>query len=113
MSNPFEDTDEAFVPMFLDTVEMSGTRKNGVTFRTSMKACVFPPERCEPFSDTQEDSKLMRVSAYVRKAGRGHDGWGMAFAPQTGDTLRLTDGTDWKLCLVREAQDWYEVEGRN
>lgn len=72
MTDPW-DVQLPFVPMFSETVEINGVRAHGRSFRSVFKACVYPPEKEEPFADSDADTKMEKLTLLVLK--RGLDGW--------------------------------------
>lgn len=110
MADPWN-TAEPFSPMFSETVEVSGSRAKGQSFRGSFSACVYPVEDEEPFADTDADSDLRHFRLLVTKMGRR--GWNKPYPPQIGDQVKLKNGSKWKVSKMEDRQFWFELEARN
>jgi len=105
------DVTDAFDAMFCDTVEMCGVRPGGRSFRLLLRACVYPPQKEQPFSDTDADTAVEVLPLMVLKTGV--DGWTLRSPPQIGDGIRLKCGSRWKVSSVTESDGWYQLEARS
>ena len=110
MTNPW-DTADPFAVMFCDTVQVSGVRPEGRSFRGSFSACVYPPERDEPFDGSDADTELRRLRLLITK--RGIRAWNRETPPQTGDEILLENGSKWKVTDVDDMLNWYQMEARS
>ena len=110
MDNPWTMT-KPFEAMFTDVVEISGARPRGCSFRGSFTSCVYPVEDDEPFSETDAETSLKRITLLVIK--RGSLGWNKSYPPQIGDQVVLENGSKWKVSNVDDRLDWFEVRAKS
>lgn len=97
--------------MFTDSVVICGVRPEGRSFRSLFTACVFPPEKEDPFAETDADTKVERLTLLVRK--KGEHGWTRRTPPQTGDGVKTADGRNYRVSRVAETVNWYELEAKS
>ncbi len=74
-------------------------------------ACVFPPERVDPFSEADADSSLLKISLVIR--ARGDGAWNFDTPPQIGDTVVTVDTKKWRMTEVLFFDDSYSIEARS
>lgn len=102
-NNPWKN-DEAFLPMFCDSVEIS--RKNGT--RCTVDSCVFPLEDTDPFFDNNDpDSRIKTMNVLVQKTV-----WNENFGkekPEIGAKVKTVFGEEYGIAEVVQEQNWYRL----
>jgi hypothetical protein len=102
---------DAYGTMFCDKVFIKGVRPDGDFVDGCYSACVYPPEREQPFADFDADSSVRRFTFLLQKKGLG--GWGDNRPPQIGDEVTLPDCSKWKVCQVESTVDWFEMGAKS
>jgi len=105
MMNPWKETG-AFNAMFADEVMI---KHDGVS--NTVRACTFPPDRVDPFSEADAESSLLKLTMVIR--ARGCDAWNFDTPPQIGDYAMTVDGKQWKITDVVFFDDNYTIEARS
>ena len=102
MDSPWN-IEEAFDPMFDETVEITLPDR-----RFSIKVCCFPIEQVDPFVEDDYDNKVKLVNILIRKRC-----YPDSLKPSIGDKVTLKDGTQYKICEVRDEQTWVTATARS
>ena len=96
--------DDAFGPMFCDTVEF--TRKNGL--RSSVDCCVFPLEDTDPFFDNSDpESNIKTMNVLVQKKD-----WAGTFGkdkPEIGERIKTMFDEEYRIAEVTQEQNWFRL----
>lgn len=103
--NPWQ-VQTAFDFMYTDEVMVSHSGVSG-----TFKACAFPPERVDPFSEADATSGLLKMQLQIRKFGDG--AWNFETAPQIGDVVTTVDTKQWRITDVVYFDDCYTIEARS
>lgn len=103
----FKNFDDAFAPMFDDVISLES---NGI--RTSVNACVFPPEDVDPFSDVDATTDLKRINILIKKPDEASHDFNVKIQPKIGDTIVLEDNSKWNITKCSFSQSEYQIEAR-
>lgn len=92
--------------MYADEIMLT---HNGVS--GTFSACVFPPERVDPFSESDAVSGLLKMQFILRKTGEG--AWNRETPPQIGDYAQTADAKKWRITDVVFFDDGYTIDARS
>jgi len=107
MSNPWNDIEKAFEPMFVDTVEIS--RSNKFTLTVSGYVDINEDEFDSNDSIESTVKTILVLTPYMKI-----DGWNISDKPQVGDLIKTQDGLKFKVTNVELMHNGTQIkmEGR-
>lgn len=109
-NNPWNDEifDNAFSPMFADSIVISGKRPLGASFVLSCdNANTYPPYQIECFDENSEATTIRAKTIMVKQEDLTFSG-GVIVTPQIGDVI---DG-NWRVNDVNFNQGIWEIQTR-
>lgn len=110
MTNPWKDTDKAFLPMFTETIAVSGSRKDNKSFKTNVEVCIFTDNTSDVISDTALDSDSESVLVSFKR-----DDWQFVNSLKRGDVIERVDLFGQKYAVqnvVKDATMGYVVKAK-
>lgn len=105
MKNPWKEVG-AFNAMFTDNIMVT---HDGV--QSTICACVFPPDRVDPFSEADAETGMLKMQMVIR--AKGEDAWNFETPPQIGDEVMTPDAKKWRMSDVVFFDDSYTIEARS
>lgn len=100
MTNPWNDIDKAFAPMFTETVSVSGKRKDNKSFKTNVEVCIFTDNTSDVISDSALDSDSESILVSFKR-----DDWQFVNSLKRGDVIERVEWPDSKYVVQDVLKD--------